>query len=479
MKIGSKKKLYLFFLLLFTISGIIVSYALLATNQFSRDIKKVSRQIFPESKIALEMKGLVSIVIEKFNVSRAAGTEAELENIDKLNKQILSLFKKLQDLSKDEPPAAKEVALIHKTFESSYQAGLKMISASVNQEYEDEAIWTGTFDSQNKKLFQSLNKIVANNSASHTEAMTHVLDVSRRLNTILLFSIVLLAAVGAMTFYLIMLMSRQLDKMSVESTLATNGLLDAIANINSMSVQLANETSSSSSSLDEIVSTMDSMSEQTKESLEAARTADKTANDLHETATRSNKSIADVDESMTAMVEADREISSLVKDIEDIAFQTNLLALNAAVEAARAGEAGAGFAVVADEVRNLAIRTADTSSQVATIIQRLDEKVTQGVEVVENLKKIFSEVTSASDFVVEQMSKIKETGNRQADTEEQIRTSVTSIDDMVQSQAAMSEEASATVQDVQDQVEKLHRMQEELMLFWEGSVAEKLQAKEN
>ncbi|WP_028022286.1 methyl-accepting chemotaxis protein [Enterovibrio calviensis] len=91
--------------------------------------------------------------------------------------------------------------------------------------------------------------------------------------------------------------------------------------------------------------------------------------------------------SSTAVSELDqhsKEIEGIISVINDVAEQTNLLALNAAIEAARAGDQGRGFAVVADEVRNLAVRTSDSTKQIASTIQELRSGIETTVSHIED-----------------------------------------------------------------------------------------------
>jgi methyl-accepting chemotaxis protein len=152
-------------------------------------------------------------------------------------------------------------------------------------------------------------------------------------------------------------------------------------------------------------------------------------------------------QSIRELEDTSNEISSIVNVIREIADQTNLLALNAAIEAARAGEQGRGFAVVADEVRKLAERTANSTQQIAGMI----DKVQAGA------RRAATEMESGVNRVSEGVSLAHQAGDSITGIQNGATRVATVVEDIA---AALNEQASAA-QDIAQGVERIAQMSEE------------------
>jgi methyl-accepting chemotaxis protein len=218
---------------------------------------------------------------------------------------------------------------------------------------------------------------------------------------------------------------------------------------------LSQGTTEQASALEELLVSVEGVSQQVKENATNADKANEISAKVGTQLVYSNQQMDKMMEAITQIEGKSKEIGKIIKVIDDIAFQTNILALNAAVEAARAGASGKGFAVVADEVRNLAGKSAQAAKESTVHIQEAIEAVNEGTKIAEETAKAIEEVVNNAKQVVEDVTKIANASNQQADAISQITIGLDQIASVVQNNAATAEESAAASEELAGQATML------------------------
>jgi methyl-accepting chemotaxis protein len=142
------------------------------------------------------------------------------------------------------------------------------------------------------------------------------------------------------------------------------------------------------------------------------------------------------------------QINKITEVIENIANKTNLLSLNAAIEAARAGEHGKGFSVVAEEVGKLAANSAESSQEIARLVQQAVAETQRAVETVKHVNNGMHQIEQGSRETDSMLQRISAALEEQSAAVEQINANLTSLDAIARSNASASEEITATVMEL-------------------------------
>lgn len=211
---------------------------------------------------------------------------------------------------------------------------------------------------------------------------------------------------------------------------------------------MASNTEEQSAAIEELTASAGETSAQVMVNSDAANAASKLVTGASQAANDGQNKVNAMVVSMNEINDAAREISKIIKVIDDIAFQTNLLALNAAVEAARAGQYGRGFSVVAQEVRNLANHSAKAAKETADLIDKSVRRVEAGM-------LLAGDTRNALDLIVSNASKIKDlVGEIAVASQEQAR-GVAYIDASIIQIASSVQESSAQAEEVASGAEYL------------------------
>ncbi|QJR80145.1 methyl-accepting chemotaxis protein [Alteromonas pelagimontana] len=224
------------------------------------------------------------------------------------------------------------------------------------------------------------------------------------------------------------------------------------------------ETESVATAMNEMTTTVQDVSHSASEAAAASKQADTESkkgtqlvndavNGIRELAQQVEKTAQEIN----ALKDEAANISTVLQVISEIAEQTNLLALNAAIEAARAGEQGRGFAVVADEVRTLASRSHDSTDQIRTIIERLQQKTGSAVQIMQQSRHLadsgvekadiaghaLEQITLAVSAISEKNYMIASAADEQKIVSEEINCNIVNINDIAKSS---TEAASQTLE---------------------------------
>jgi methyl-accepting chemotaxis protein len=193
--------------------------------------------------------------------------------------------------------------------------------------------------------------------------------------------------------------STSLSAQMIDSVKLVENSASQISEMSASIEDVANTSSGLSQSAEQVSDTTSSVMETLAEGVNSSHTSQETIESVA-------SEVEEMAKELALLQEESARIGSVLDVIRGIADQTNLLALNAAIEAARAGEEGRGFAVVADEVRALAHRTQESTVEIQSMVERLQEKSTNAVSSIGRGHKLTQDSLSYSAKVVDALDTI-------------------------------------------------------------------------
>lgn len=259
------------------------------------------------------------------------------------------------------------------------------------------------------------------------------------------------------------------------------GSVEQYENINKISEAInhvTNEINSIYASTKEISATANENNQLAKN---GEVTVEHTVNQMNEI----QQSVQKSDQSIKQLKNRSEQIEGFLTIITNIANQTNLLALNAAIEAARAGEAGKGFSVVATEIRKLAEQSSESATQIADVVQLIQEETAQsvsnmqlvikdvikGIEMTNSTKEILGNISSTIDSMTDELANITSTNKKMTticlevtDFLDGVNSIARQNNDYSTKVSAASQEQFASIEEISSSTDSLTDLAQELKI---------------
>ncbi|MCI5588049.1 MAG: methyl-accepting chemotaxis protein [Lachnospiraceae bacterium] len=218
---------------------------------------------------------------------------------------------------------------------------------------------------------------------------------------------------------------------------------------------LAAGTVTQASSISQLVSSVEEVTERIVSDSENEENVQKRLQELDSLIVTGNNRMDDLNAVVAEVANMSSDIQNIISTIESIAFQINILALNASVEAAHAGESGRGFAVVADEISDLASKTSESSKQTADLINNCIKQIEAAMTCADATSKCLKDIVDNSVQISEAFKTISNDTKIQADKSVHIKSEISNISDVVQTNTATAEETAAATQELSEQAKSL------------------------
>lgn len=228
--------------------------------------------------------------------------------------------------------------------------------------------------------------------------------------------------------------------------------------LSSTSQILSQGSTQQAAAIEEITTSMQDISSQTIKNSENANKANQLSLIALDYTKKGNDQIQELKEAMKEINSSSKNISKIIKVIDEIAFQTNLLALNAAVEAARAGKHGKGFSVVAEEVRNLAARSAVAAKETSELIDIAIRRAENGYNLTEKASEVLKEINTSNNKVTEIVNEIASYSNEQAQGISQVNNGLEQIATVTHQTTSSAEECASASEELFHQSNELLKL---------------------